>query len=160
MTDAESRFRELRDRLKQTDHRLTPQRTALLRLLAASEGHPSASDLYAQIQAQFPTTSPATVYKTLHLLKEMGEVLELGFSDDDNRYDGHNPAPHPHLICVRCHKIIDPPVAVAESLVQEVTDRSGYKIIGHRFDIYGVCPACQGREQNANPISDHSEITL
>ena len=75
----------------------------------------------------------------------MDEVLELGFSDDDNRYDGSNPAPHPHLICVRCRKITDPPIKEADSLVQEVVAHSGYRIIGHRFDIYGVCPACQSR---------------
>jgi Fur family peroxide stress response transcriptional regulator len=145
LIDPESRYQQLVTRLKGRHYRLTPQRTALLRLLAASKGHPSAADLYDQMKAQFPTTSPATVYRTLHLLKEMDEVLELGFSDDDNRYDGHNPSPHPHLICVRCRKIIDPPTAVTESLVREVVDQSGYRIIGHRFDIYGVCPVCQAR---------------
>ena len=90
MSDPESRFQQLIAKLKARNYRLTPQRTALLRLLAASEGHPSASHLYEQIKAQFPTTSPATVYKTLNLLKEMGEVLELGFSNDDNRYDGQS----------------------------------------------------------------------
>jgi Fur family peroxide stress response transcriptional regulator len=124
---------------------LTPQRIALLRLLAVSGGHPSASDLYDQIQAQFPTTSPATVYKTLNLLKDLGEVLELGFSNDDNRYDGSNPDPHPHLICIRCRKIIDPEASVEQELVQRVARQSGYQIIGHRLDIYGVCPDCQER---------------
>jgi Fur family peroxide stress response transcriptional regulator len=80
-------------RFRERGHRLTPQRIALLRLIAASEGHPSAFGLYEQIKEQFPTTSLATVYKTLAVLKDMGEVLELGFSDDDNRYDGNRPYP-------------------------------------------------------------------
>ncbi len=50
----------------------------------------------------------------------MGEVLELGFGDDDNRYDGNKPYPHPHLICVRCRKIMDPEVSMAQDLVQQV----------------------------------------
>lgn len=143
MADAELRFQQLVARLKARTYRLTPQRAALLRLIAASTGHPSASDLYEQIKTQFPTTSPATVYKTLHLLKELGEVLELGFSNDDNRYDGNRPYSHPHLICTRCHKIIDPQVSLVDDLTQEVAELTGYRVLGHRLDFYGLCPDCQ-----------------
>jgi len=143
MANSQDRFDELVTRLREGGHRLTPQRVALLRLIAVSEGHPSASHLYERIKEQFPTTSPATVYKTLALLKDMGEVLELGFSDDDNRYDGNKPYPHPHLICIRCRRIMDPEVSLVQNLQQEVAGLSGYKIVGHRLDFYGVCPECQ-----------------
>jgi len=139
----QTRFEELVAKLREREYRLTPQRIALLRLLAASDGHPSASQLYEQIKDQFPTTSLATVYKTLNVLKEIGEVLELGFSGDDNRYDGNRPYPHPHLICIRCQKILDPEVSLAQSLIQEVAQSSGYQIVGHRLDFYGLCPDCQ-----------------
>ena len=36
-------------------------------------------------------TSLATVYKTVTLLKELDEVMELGFGEGSNRYDGNNP---------------------------------------------------------------------
>jgi Fur family peroxide stress response transcriptional regulator len=116
---------------------------ALMHLLASGDGHPSASQLYDQLHAQFPTTSLATIYKTLNLLKDLDEVLELGFSDDDTRYDGSKPYPHPHLICVRCRKIIHPDVAMAQELVPQVAQQSGYQIVSHRLDFYGVCPDCQ-----------------
>jgi Fur family peroxide stress response transcriptional regulator len=143
MVDPQTRFEELVAKLREREYRLTPQRIALLRLLAASNGHPSASQLYEQMKDQFPTTSLATVYKTLNVLKEMDEVLELGFSGDDNRYDGNKPYPHPHLICIRCRKILDPEVSLAQSLIQEVAQSSGYQIVGHRLDFYGLCPDCQ-----------------
>jgi Fur family peroxide stress response transcriptional regulator len=143
MPDPEARYEQLILKLKARDFRVTPQRAALLRLIASSEGHPSASDLYDQIKARFPTTSPATVYKTLHLLKELDEVLELGFSNDDNRYDGSRPYPHPHLICIRCRKITDPQVSLVDSLAAEVAQQSGYNVLSHRLDFYGLCPGCQ-----------------
>ena len=133
-------------RLRERHCRVTPQRVALLRLLASSEGHPSAAHLYDQIRAQFPTTSLATVYKTLSLLDDMGEVLELGFSHDDNRYDGHNPHPHPHLICIRCRKIVDAEASLTQNLAQEMASGSGFRVVGHRLDFYGLCPDCQGSE--------------
>jgi Fur family peroxide stress response transcriptional regulator len=143
MVDPQTRFEELVAKLREREYRLTPQRIALLRLLTASDGHPSASQLYEQIKDQFPTTSLATVYKTLNVLKEIDEVLELGFSGDDNRYDGRKPYPHPHLVCIRCQRILDPEVSLAHSLVQEVAQSSGYRLVGHRLDFYGLCPDCQ-----------------
>jgi Fur family peroxide stress response transcriptional regulator len=143
MTDPEARFQHLANRLKGRAYRLTPQRIALLRLIAASEGHPSAAHLYEGIKGQFPTTSLATVYKTLNLLKELGEVLELGFSHDDNRYDGSRPYPHPHLICIRCRKIMDPQLSLLNDLTQEVAELTGYEVLSHRLDFYGVCPDCR-----------------
>jgi len=130
-------------KLREREYRLTPQRVALLRLLAASDGHPSAAQLYDRLKDQFPTTSPGTVYKTLNLLKDLDEVLELGFSNDNNRYDGNKPYPHPHLICIRCQKIVDAEVSLAQNLVRKVTRQSSYQIVGHRLDFYGLCPDCQ-----------------
>lgn len=144
--DPQARFEELMGKLRERECRLTPQRVALLRLLAASDGHPSAAMLYDQLKDQFPTTSPGTVYKTLSLLKEMGEVLELGFSNDDNRYDGNKPYPHPHLICIRCRKVRDLEVNLTQSLIQEAAQQSGFRILGHRLDFYGLCADCQAGE--------------
>ncbi len=141
--NSQTRFDELVTKLQEHKYRLTPQRIALLRVLAASGGHPSASHLYDQIKDQFPTTSLATVYKTLNVLKEIDEVLELGFSDGDNRYDGNKPYPHPHLVCINCQKIMDPEIGLAQNLVQEVAQSSGYQIVSHRLDFYGLCPDCQ-----------------
>ena len=141
--DPDIRFEELVARFRERGHRITPQRLALLRLLAASENHPSAAQLYEQLGEQYLTMSLATVYKTLSRMKEMGEVLELGFSDDDNRYDGNEPSPHPHLICIQCRKIIDPDVASFRDLAQEVAANTGFRILRHRLDFYGICPDCQ-----------------
>lgn len=143
MGDPQARFEELLARLRESHHRMTPQRVALLRLLAASENHPSAAQLYSRLRAQFPTTSLATVYKTLSLLDDMGQVLELGFSGHDNRYDGNKPYPHPHLICLRCRKIVDAETPLAHDLVDEVAHGSGFQLVGHRLDFYGLCPDCQ-----------------
>jgi Fur family transcriptional regulator, peroxide stress response regulator len=143
LTDPETRFNKLVAKLQSRNYRLTPQRMALLRLLATSEGHPSASQLYDQIKAQFPTTSLATVYKTLNVLKEMGEVLELGFRNDDNRYDGNKPYPHPHLICSNCGRILDLDLELVRPLLGHVAELSGYQITGHQLDFYGLCTDCQ-----------------
>jgi Fur family peroxide stress response transcriptional regulator len=150
MADPQARFEELMKKLRERRYRLTPQRVALLRLLASSEGHPSVAQLYDRLRAQFPTTSLATVYKTLSLLDDMGEVLELGFGDNGKRYDGNKPYPHPHLICIRCRKIVDAEAGLAQNLAQEVAQGSGFRVVSHRLDFYGLCPDCQGTADSIN----------
>jgi Fur family transcriptional regulator, peroxide stress response regulator len=142
MPDPKVRFDELLVALRERNFRLTPQRVELVRLIAASDGHPSASQLYAKIQTQFPTMSQATVYKTLALLKEMNQVLEIDLRDD-SRYDGNRPDPHPHLICMKCNKIVDGDLELDLSYIQKLEKTSGYQIVRPQIAFYGLCPKCR-----------------
>jgi len=142
-TEPKKRIEEMLSKLKNRDFRITPQRLAVLKILAASEGHPSVDQIYQEVKVEFPTTSLATVYKTVSLLRDLNEVLELGFPDGSNRYDGYNPAPHPHVICMKCKKIMDPELMDIDALSQEMSRKTGYKIFHHRLDFFGLCPDCQ-----------------
>jgi Fur family peroxide stress response transcriptional regulator len=142
MPDPHVRFSELITALKERDFRLTPQRVELVRLIASSEGHPSAAQLYARIKRQFPTISQATVYKTLALLKELGQVLEIDLRDDSH-YDGNRPQPHPHLICTKCNKIVDGEVSIDQESIRKMEKVSGYTILRPQISLYGLCPDCK-----------------
>ncbi len=88
--------------------------------------------------------SLTTVYRNVMMIKSLGEVLELGFPDGSNRYDGNKPFPHPHVICVKCHKIIDPDLSNLKDLTAEVAQETDFEIITHRVDFFGICPHCRG----------------
>ena len=148
MCDSKSRFTQMIARLKENQRRITPQRMAVLKILAESKGHPSVEKIYEQVKKQFPTTSLATVYKSVAVIKELGEVLELGFTDGSNRYDGNKPFPHPHLICTECRTIMDPNLSALADVTQELTEETGFKITNHRLDFFGICPECQKKEGN------------
>ncbi len=142
MPDPIVRFDELITALKQRNFRLTPQRVELVRLIAASEGHPSAAQLYAKIRFRFPTMSQATVYKTLTLLKEMNQVLEIDLRDDSH-YDGNRPHPHPHLICLQCNKIVDGDMDLDPSSIRKLEKTSGFQIVRPQITFYGLCSDCR-----------------
>jgi Fur family transcriptional regulator, peroxide stress response regulator len=142
MPDLKVRFDELITALKERDFRLTPQRVELVRLIASSQEHPSASQLYAKILRQFPTMSQATVYKTLALLKEMNQVLEIDLRDDSH-YDGNRPQSHPHLICMKCNQIVDGDLELDQSSLRKLEEVSGYQIIRPQLSFYGLCPDCK-----------------
>jgi Fur family peroxide stress response transcriptional regulator len=144
MLDPQVRFDEVIAALKARDFRLTPQRVELVRMIASSEEHPSAGQLYARIRRKFPTMSQATVYKTLALLKDIGQVLEIDLRDDSH-YDGHRPRPHPHLICIECNEILDGEVAPDPSAIRKIEKTSGYKILRSQVSFYGLCPRCRAK---------------
>lgn len=142
MPDPQARFDELIAALKEHEFRLTPQRVELVRLISVSEGHPSAAQLYDQIRRKFPTMSPATVYKTLALLKELGQVLEIDLRDDSH-YDGNRPQPHAHIICMKCNKIVDGELLLDPAMISQMENLTGYSILRPQVSFYGLCPDCQ-----------------
>lgn len=143
MNAAQNRLDEILTKLREQNYRITPQRIAILKALLHNDRHPSVEDVYALVKVDFPTTSLATVYKTVHLLKETGEILEIGFTDGRSRYDGNKPYPHPHLICTRCSAIMDPDVTMVRRMTAEIEKTSGYQLLSHQIEFFGICPACQ-----------------
>jgi Fur family peroxide stress response transcriptional regulator len=145
MAEPDKRLEQMLIKLRENDLRITPQRLAVLKILAKSKGHPTVERIYDQVRIDFPTTSLATVYKCIVMMKNLGEVLEIGFSDDSNRYDGRRPHPHPHLICNCCKRILDPDLASLKAMTLELSKETGYRIESHRLDFFGVCPECQSK---------------
>jgi Fur family peroxide stress response transcriptional regulator len=147
MTESKIRIESMLKKLKGRQFRITPQRIMILKILAGSKEHPTVERIYEQVNLDFPTTSLATVYKTVALLKELNEVLELGFPEGSNRYDGTKPYPHPHVICLKCKKIVDPNLSGLGDMTHEIKKQTGFKIINHRLDFFGICPSCQKKSK-------------
>jgi Fur family peroxide stress response transcriptional regulator len=144
MVVPQSRLDQVIARLRERGYRLTPQRMAVIKALIGCKEHLSVEQIYEQVRVDFPMTSLTTVYKTVAVLEEMGEVLKLGLGHDRSRYDG-NPEPHLHVVCVKCRKIvqIDFDLQVLGDLPQNVAQRTGYQIVNYRFDLFGLCPQCR-----------------
>lgn len=127
--------------LRRRGWKVTPQRVAILEALVQSRSHPTAEEIHRIVRRRFPMVSLATVYKTLRLLRDVGQVGELGFADGGARYDA-NVEPHINVVCIRCGAIRDVDEASLKHIQAAVSARSGYQVVGHRFELYGYCRAC------------------
>jgi Fur family peroxide stress response transcriptional regulator len=143
MNTVEARVQDLVEKLRQQDCRITPQRLAILHTLASSHAHPSVEQIFEKVKKDFPTTSIATVYKTVSLLKSMGELIEFSFGDGSNHYDGRDPSPHPHFICQVCRRIDDIDIPELAHIGGQVADRGEYRITAFHINAWGICPSCQ-----------------
>lgn len=135
---------ELIEKLRQHGYRLTPQRRAVLRILAESHEHLSIEQIYDRLKQDFPMTGLATVYKTIALLKEMGVVRQINLDDGRARYESSLSA-HPHLICPACRRIFDLNLDITPlaELARTIAQHEGYQVLTCRFEVLGLCPACQ-----------------
>lgn len=120
----------------------TPQRIEILNILTESHTHPTVNEVYQKVKKKFPTISPATVYKTVQVLKEARKVQELTFYDEKTRLDA-NMEPHINLVCLRCKKITDHQDLKVIDFVQYHSKKSAFKNERQRIDFYGICKQCQ-----------------
>jgi Fur family peroxide stress response transcriptional regulator len=128
---SETRFDQITDKLRLRGYRVTPQRLALIRQIVASEGH------------RYPTMSLATVYKTLDMLKELGEVLEIDLHTESH-YDANKPYPHPHMMCTSCGRIRDGELNnTIQDLVRDIEQHMDFQVSHHQLNFYGVCSDCR-----------------
>jgi Fur family peroxide stress response transcriptional regulator len=86
--------------------KLTPQRLAIVRELAADPTHPTAQELYERLRPSMPSMSFATVYNTLDALAARGLCSVRALSPGASRFDP-NMKPHDHLVCDECGAVRD-----------------------------------------------------
>lgn len=118
--------------------RLTEQRKIIARVLEASDDHPDTELLYMRASAIDPKISLATVYRTVRLFDEAGILDKLEFGDGRARYEDAEREHHDHLIDVTSGKVIEFVDPEIEALQVRIAARLGYRLTGHRLELFGV----------------------
>jgi Fur family transcriptional regulator, peroxide stress response regulator len=129
------------DQLKTNGVRITPQRHAILSYLMESMEHPTADEIYRALEPNFPNMSVATVYNNLKVFIEAKMVRELTYGDSSSRFDA-DVSDHYHVVCQRCGKIKDFMYPSLMDVEQAAEQATGFKVHGHRLELYGVCDEC------------------
>ncbi len=123
--------------------RVTSQRRLLLDLLRHSEGHLDADELYRLAKEKEPRLSLSTVYRSLHLFKELGLVEERRFTDEHHHYEAKGKTEHHHLICLGCGKVIEFEHHLTAKMKDDVSRQSGFEIIDTEVYMEGYCESCR-----------------
>ena len=118
--------------------RLTEQRRLIAAVLEDADDHPDAEELYARATARDSSISLATIYRTLKLLEDMGILEKRDFGDGRARYETADRAHHDHLIDLETGDVIEFVDPEIEKLQERIATKLGYRIKGHRLELYGV----------------------
>ncbi|MDP2084574.1 MAG: Fur family transcriptional regulator [Gemmobacter sp.] len=118
--------------------RMTDQRRVIARVIGSAEDHPDVEALHARAAAIDPRISIATVYRTVKLFEEAGILDKLEFGDGRARYEDSGRDHHDHLIDLSTGEVIEFVDPEIEALQERIAARLGYRLKGHRLELYGV----------------------
>jgi Fur family transcriptional regulator, ferric uptake regulator len=143
---AEARDAILQRYMVQHGLKSTRQRSLIVDAFFDAGGHLSVDELVTQVRTRDPHVSTATVYRTMKLLTECGLAHARHFGDGQTRYESAaGREHHDHLICTSCGAIIEFENDRIEALQQAVAKRHGFRLTGHKMELYGLCRDCQAR---------------
>ena len=132
----------VRERIRARGMRWTPQRRALIEVLARSDGHVTGAELVERCREVDPSTIPSTVYRTLDVLEELGLVSHSHRADGREEYHVLPESEHGHLHCLGCGASWEIPESEARSLVQGLERARGFAVDVTHLSIAGRCEAC------------------
>ena len=118
--------------------RMTEQRRVIAGVLEGAEDHPDVEELYIRASQIDPNISIATVYRTVKLFEEAGILEKREFGDGRARYEDAERDHHDHLIDLQSGEVIEFVDAEIEALQDKIARKLGYRLKGHRLELYGV----------------------
>jgi Fur family ferric uptake transcriptional regulator len=127
-------------------HLLTSQRRLLLELFQEADRHIDAKELYRRASARDQSISPATVYRSINLFKQLGLI-------DERRLGGkvccyyeikHSPE-HQHLVCQGCGKVIEFESPLVRELINTVQKKYSFKATKAELYLEGCCQECEDK---------------
>ncbi|MFT6076101.1 MAG: Fur family ferric uptake transcriptional regulator [Yoonia sp.] len=118
--------------------RMTDQRRTIAGVLQDAIDHPDVEELYNRASAVDPRISLATVYRTVKLFEETGILEKHEFGDGRARYEAADREHHDHLIDVHSGDVIEFVDAEIEALQERIAQKLGYRLMGHRLELYAV----------------------
>lgn len=126
--------------------RYSRQRELIYQAVMGSREHPTAEMVYQWLKPANPNLSLGTVYRNLNLLAEEGVLIRMPFPVE--RYDAVT-APHSHLRCESCGRVMDLELPYDEALDAAAEAAvPGMEVHRHDMVFHGVCPRCGKREEN------------
>lgn len=118
--------------------KMTDQRRVISKVLSESTDHPDVEAVYRRAAGIDPRISIATVYRTMRLFEEANVIERLDFGDGRARFEENRADHHHHLIDLQSGAVIEFRSAEMEALKERIARELGFKLIGHRLELYGV----------------------
>ena len=133
--------------LRQSGHKVTPQRVVIIKTVLESSEHLTPAELYEKIHRLDPEVGEVTVYRTLNILSELGLLCLVHTGENTHSYISRPPGHHGHLICSGCGKVINFTDGNLSGLEERLTGETGFDIKDHRLDFFGSCRECNTSTQ-------------
>lgn len=120
---------------------MTKNQRLVYSIVGEAQNHPTAFEIYTAAKREQPTISASTVYRSLGILVEKGEVRRVGIPNAPDRFD-HTLSEHPHMICDSCGSVSDVQIDRLNDLIR----RSADDVVGYDLTIHCICKHCRANQ--------------
>jgi Fur family ferric uptake transcriptional regulator len=138
-------FETLAEQFRAGGHKLTQPRSAILHVMLDSVCPLSPAEIQTRGQDLCTELGLVTVYRTLELLTQIGLVRPVHLADGCHGYALATPGHTHHVVCERCHTVVEITGCELGGFLDQVAAHTGYAITGHWLEISGLCEECQKR---------------
>jgi Fur family ferric uptake transcriptional regulator len=118
--------------------RMTGQRRTIARILTEALDHPDVEEVHRRAHKVDARISLSTVYRTLKLFSDKGILERHEFGAGRGRYEQAPHRHHDHLIDVDSGRVIEFRNDAIERIQQRIARDLGFRLIGHKLELYGV----------------------
>jgi Fe2+ or Zn2+ uptake regulation protein len=130
--------------LRRARLRVTPQRVAVLRALAAGPHLATCQEIWERARRDAAGLGQVTVYRILEKLAAVG-VIERLHVNGTTQF-GLAIRHHDHAICERCGTVVATERCLLGPIPARPVGMHGFLVKRHRVDLIGLCVACQTAE--------------
>jgi len=124
---------------------MTRTRQAVLALLQRTRQPVSVTEIFEQLQQENVAIDLVTVYRTVHVLKELGLLVQLELHQEGlSRYELKEGRKHHHHIrCQICGQIVDLLLCPLKKVTKLIEQQTQFIVDDHTLEFTGLCPECQ-----------------
>lgn len=140
-------YQDLTQELQEAGLRMTPQRLMVMDAIFHHDGHITAEDIHAKVQARYPYVDLSTIYRTLQVLKEQGLAAELQVPDGPTQYEALLGDCHHHAICRTCGKMLELAPETLEPIRDQLLAQHDFHAELTHVAILGLCSTCAAQER-------------
>ncbi len=138
------RVEDLWSRLRADGLRRTPQREAIVEVLADAGAALPASVVFARARRRLPGLGERTLERTVALLTDAGALDAIPSAGGAIVYRlcgvaGH----HHHLVCRACGAVAELSRCDIPEWVDPQAAARGFQVDGHDLTVHGLCSACR-----------------
>jgi Fe2+ or Zn2+ uptake regulation protein len=131
-----------RETIRAAGLRATPQRLAVLSVIARAGGaHLSADDVWLRLRQGSGEMDRSTVYRVLADLTGAGLLEQVRLGDGVSRFEIQEVAHH-HAVCTRCGATEDVSVPAVHALASRLRRDTGFVLGHHPLLLPGLCATC------------------
>lgn len=141
---------QFRDLIKSLGLKNSDQREYVLKVLFESTEHLSAEEILQQVRDRYNIAiGTATVYRIISFLEEINIIHSILIEGKESKvYEINLLSHHDHLVCTKCHKIVEFFSTDLEKQQEKIAQEKGFKLESHTMILYGICPECQNANNN------------